>query len=78
MLLRFATANVNTLRPKFDNVVQSDCGVAVAARAQLLEMAFHEAKLDIVGIQEGRARDDGQRSGVHYDMVVAGATPMGC
>ena len=78
VLLRFATANVNTLRPKFDNVVQSDCGVAVAARAQLLEMAFHEAKLDIVGIQEGRARDDGQRSGVHYDMVVAGATPMGC
>ena len=53
--LRVAKANVCTLRPKFENDVQSEHGVAVAARAQLLEMAFHEASLDIVGIQEGRA-----------------------
>ena len=77
LFLRVATANVNTLRPKFDNDVQSDRGVDVAARAQLLEIAFREAALDFVGIQEGRAKSDGLRSGVYYDMVVAGATPMG-
>ena len=77
LLLHVATANVNTLRPKYDNDVQSERGVAVAARTQILEVLFSEAGLDLVGIQEGRAKVDGSRSGVCYDMVIAGATPMG-
>ena len=76
--LRGATANVRTLRSsKFDKDVMTTTGVAVPGRAQLLEMQFRERGVHVVCIQEGRIQSDQMRHGVHYNMLIAGATASG-
>ena len=73
LAIRIATANVNTLSSgKFaDNVTVS------SGRAQLLEMSFDCAGFDCIGIQEGRVTHDQRKSGIIYEMLIAGCTPSG-
>lgn len=39
---------------------------------QLIEEAFNSANLDVVGVQEGRTPSDQRKSGVYYEMLIAG------
>ena len=46
-------------------------------KVQILELQFHEARIDIVGVQEGRASATSVRSGLHYEMYVGAADADG-
>ncbi|CAK0891389.1 unnamed protein product, partial [Prorocentrum cordatum] len=66
-----ATGNVCTLRPQEESVA----GVQVAfqlmlGKVQILEQYFIDAHLDYVFLQEGRARVEEVRTGLHYTMYV--------
>ena len=65
-----ASANVITLSPpvRFE---QNAKVVPLVGRAQLLEMRFDSALLDVIGVQEGRIAQDQRISGIVYEMLKA-------
>ena len=69
--IRFATANVLTLRPAED----SEHGFST--RRRQLEKGFDECRLDAIGIQEARGRHDALREGEVFFMAASAATRGG-
>ena len=76
--LTVATANVRTLLPHQEGRAYARVsGAVLLSKVTLLEEQFSAAGLDIVGIQEGRARASLERRGVAYTMLTAPADEYG-
>ena len=67
--LKCATANVLTLRPVDERKEKATGGVMLPGRVEQLEAEFEEAGLIVVGVEEGRAPDQGMRIGKKYLML---------
>eukprot|EP00973_Karenia_brevis_P031038 4281514-Karenia_brevis.AAC.1 len=73
-----ATANVRTLLPQQeDRSYGKVAGVLLFSKVELLERQFADAYIDVIGVQEGRARSSHERTGHAYKMLVAAADPNG-
>jgi len=73
--MRYVTANVQTLLPAEEARDQSVWTASV--RRQYLAQAFDESRADVVGIQEGRAREAGMMKHGEFDMWATAADPAG-
>ena len=76
-----ASANVCTLRSvamsKKKSARLEFADGELVGKAQILEMTFNEAELDIIGIQEGRAMTSSVVSGTHYVQHISQADATG-
>lgn len=73
-----ATANVGTLHPSEERLASTRiAGTLLLGKVQILERQFNEAGLDVIGVQEGRARETSRKAGLHYDMLVGAADSKG-
>ena len=75
--IRVATANVGTLRQKKCEAEAVDITNG-AGRAQLLELDLDVHDVDICGLQEGRAAETQQITGVVFEQFIAAADSNGC
>ena len=72
--LTLASANVQTLLPwQEDRAYARNALNQMLSKVEVLETTFQEHKLDVVGIQEGRARTVGSRVGAAYKQYRAAA-----
>ena len=70
--LSFATANVLTAGTTVDCKGASvSLGLAVSGRMAKLERDFHENGIHVIGIQEGRASNDGRVTSAHCEIFTA-------
>ena len=70
--LQLATANVLTLFPG-----QKHASQFLSARAEGLDLQFHETGLHVVGLQETRSRHEGHLQLPHYHILSSPATQRG-
>ena len=76
-MLTVASANVRTLAPKQESRGYAKIsGCMLLSRVHALESQFNESGALILGVQEGRAKEQ-LRAGVCYQMVVAAASENG-
>ena len=76
--MRVATANVKTLMPAQETKSYGKIsGAMLFHRMQLLEQQFAANNLQIVGVQEGRARSTQERSGSDFRMLTSAADEHG-
>ena len=54
-----------SLRPRVRVIVSSVLTGSWKGKAKILELSFDKAEMDIVGIQEGRAKVSSVVSGIH-------------
>ncbi|CAK0829298.1 unnamed protein product, partial [Prorocentrum cordatum] len=75
---QIAPANVQTLQLHREarSYAKIATGILVP-KVQLLEMDFHSARLDVIGVQEGRSSTACERNGLHYRMYPAAADKDG-
>ena len=72
MAITLGSANVCTLCPRDEDAANAAVGGdLLMGKVQVMEMRFREARVQILGIQEGRARRQEVRSGLYYDMLWA-------
>jgi len=72
------TANVNTLKPREEALASAKVnGALLLGKTQILESRFRRHGLDVVFVQEGRARSKTNRSGSSYDMYIGSADDGG-
>ena len=77
-MLTVASANVRTLAPKQETRGYAKIsGCMLLSRVHALESQFNESGALIIGVQEGRAKEEQLRAGVYYQMVVAAASENG-
>ena len=77
-MLTVASANVRTLAPKREaRGYAKISGCMLLSRVHALESQFNESGALIIGVQEGRAKEEQLRAGVYYQMVVAAASENG-
>ena len=74
--IRWATANVLTLRPAELGATDSQA-IESTSKMQLLQSHFLEAGLHVMGAQESRVRKRGLRIVSHYLCFTSGATHQG-
>ena len=76
-----ATANVGSLLPRQeDSHYSSVVGESLRTKAHILQRRFHDAGVQVLGIQEGRARRTAQSEGEYYHVLTAAsdAGQYGC
>ncbi|CAK0907837.1 unnamed protein product [Prorocentrum cordatum] len=78
LTVTIASANVQTLLPHQEGRAYSHNSVnPFLSKVEALETQFTHAQLDIIGVQEGRARTEGLQTGVYYKRLIGAATPEG-
>ena len=69
------SANVCTLCPRDEDAANAAiAGPLLMGKVQVMEMRFYEHSIRMLGVQEGRARRQEVRSGLHYDMFCGAAS----
>ena len=77
-MLTVASATVGTLAPKQETRGYAKIsGCMLLRRVHALESQFNGSGALIIGVQEGRAKEEQLRAAVYCQMVVAAASEMG-
>ena len=74
--LKCCSANVRTLDPA-DLKKANEAGRRVSGKMQILDRAFHEHVVSIVGVQETRIQGNCRLCTEHYNIISSGANPEG-
>ena len=71
-MLTLASSNVRTLAPKQETRGYAKIsGCMLLSRVHALESHFNDSGALIIGVEEGRVKEEQLRAGVYYQMVVA-------
>ena len=77
-MLTVASDNVRTLAPKQETRGYAKIsGCMLLSRVHALESQFNDSGALIIGVQDGRAKEEQLRAGVFYQMVVSAASVNG-
>jgi exonuclease III len=76
--ISIVSANVNSLIPAQDDRSYSRVScVIMSSKVQVLELEFNSYEAEIICVQEGRARETAEKSGLYYAMFIAPASSTG-
>jgi exonuclease III len=76
--ISIVSANVNSLIPAQDDRSYSRVSCAImSSKVQVLELEFNSYEAEIICVQEGRARETAEKSGLYYAMFIAPASLTG-
>ena len=77
-MLTVSSADVRTLAPKQETRGHAKIsGCMLLSRVHASESQFKESGALVIGVQEGRAKEEQLRAGFYYQMVVAAASENG-